>query len=200
MANLGFAPHAPVGEDFDEPHGFTQNTPAPASRGPSSRAPEFEQPARTRPASRMPQPVPDHDDPIGRALQSFDEPSHPQASPQPPAEDLEDALAALDVDLDPQIQEQRRVRRKTGSQRPLPGLPLQRETGPSPVVSAPRTRTTGANVIQRTPAAHKPPTMPPPIPAAARRPGTTPPPMSQTAPPRRASTDDGILIDFDDDE
>ena len=199
IANLGFAPHpAPAGEDFDEPHGFTQNTPVPASRGPSSRAPEFEQPARARSASRMPQPAPDPDDQIGRALQSLDEPSQPQGSQQPPTEDLEDALAALDVDLDPQVQEQRRVRRQTGSQRPLPGLPLQRETGPSPVAPPPRTRTTGANVIQRNPAGHKPPTMPPPIPV--RRSGTTPPPMPVAAPPQRAPTDDGIMIDFDDDE
>ncbi len=198
MANLGFAPHvAPAGEDFDEPHGFTQNTPVPASRGPSSHAQAFEQPARPRSASRMPQPVADEDDPIGRALQSFDEPSHPQASPEPPTEDLEDALAALDVDLDPQVQEQRRVRRQTGGHRPLPGLPLQRETGQTPVAPQPRTRTTGANIIQRP---QKQGTMPPPIPVAARRAATTPPPLPVHTPPARATTDDGILIDFDDDE
>ncbi len=187
--SLLFAPN-PVGEDFDEPHGFTQNTPVPASRGRSaSRGPDsFEQSSRG-----------EHDDPVARALQSFDEPSHPQAQPahDEPTEDLEDALAALDVDLDPQVQEQRRTRRKTGGPRPLPGLPVQRATGPTPVAQPVRTRTTGANVIARSGAA-KQPTMPPPVPV--RKSGTTPPPLPVHTPPKRATTDDGIMIDFDDDE
>jgi hypothetical protein len=105
------------------------------------------------------------------------------------------------------VQEQRRARRKSAHPpRPLPGLPLERTvTGPSPTVSRTPTgasptakpRTTGANVIQR-PA--KQGTAPPPVPAAARRSATTPPPVPVHVPPKRASTDDGILIDFDEDE
>jgi hypothetical protein len=42
--------------------------------------------------------------------------------------------------------------------------------------------------------------MPPPIPAAARTKQPTAPAPVQTRVPKRPSTDDGILIDFDDDE
>jgi ABC-type sugar transport system ATPase subunit len=37
-----------TGEDFDEPHGFTNNTPVPARPRQPSRPPDFEQPARAR--------------------------------------------------------------------------------------------------------------------------------------------------------
>jgi len=115
--------------------------------------------------------------------EDFDEPhrfSTPSAA-QPrnliraPAEDLEQALSALDVDLDPSLRQQRRarvspaprVREESGptnvreasgptrvrdSSRPLPGLPVHRPSEEVPVVK------------------------------------------------RRAETDDGVMIDFDDDD
>jgi hypothetical protein len=207
-SNLTFAPHA-TGENFDDPHGFNQNTPAPPSRArPSSRVPEFEQPAPRHVASSGEQ----AGSTLDRALESFDESSNPAASASlPESEDLEDALAALDVDLDPAVQQQRRARRQSAQpapqsrSRPLPGLPLERPvTGPSPTVTRPATgatptakpRTTGAHVIQR-PATSKPAASAAPT---RRSGGTTPPPAPQSAAPKRASTDDGILIDFDDDD
>jgi len=82
--------------------------------------------------------------------EEFDEP-HAQTR-EPPrrrsAEDLESALSALDVDLDPTLRPPRRT------PRPLPGLPLHRpSTGETPIVKK-----------------------------------------------KRAETDDGVLIDFDDDD
>jgi hypothetical protein len=79
-------------------------------------------------------------------------------------------------------------------------------TGPVPIAPKPAT-TTGpvravAHTVKR--AATKPPTQPPPPPAAAFRktPTQQVPVTPQPAPaaPKRASTDDGIPIDFDDDE
>jgi hypothetical protein len=55
-----------------------------------------------------------------------------------------------------------------------------------PVSEEPRTRTTGRNVVAKPPAAKRP-TAAPPVP--------TKKPM-----PRAASEDDGVLIDFDDDD
>ncbi len=205
-----FKPHD-SGEDFDEPHGFSKNTPVPASpraRSASRPPDDFEQPARPRRPSWVP---PMDDASIDRALSSFDEPSRPPVEPEPDPSpvgpDLEDALAALDVDLDPQVQEQRRARRQSGQQRPLPGLPVHRpESGPVPIVKpAERPRSpTGANQVARPNSPQRGasgrPTAPPPIPAAARKKATTPPPVPTRPPPKRATTDDGILIDFDEDE
>jgi hypothetical protein len=132
----------------------------------------------------------------------------PTAQPQafeppkrPTAEDLEDALQALDVDLGDV--NDRAVRRPgpTG-QRPLPGLPIHRPTtGPVPV--APKAPTgpvrTVAHTVKR--AQTKPPTTPPPPPAAAfRKTPTQQVPVTPPQPSKRAPTDDGIVIDFDDDE
>jgi uncharacterized protein (TIGR02266 family) len=134
------------GEDFDEPHGFTQNTPVPARRSRASEDSDtFEQHVRQ---------------------------SQPHAA-------------------------------HASGQRPLPGLPPETPPHGTPIVPAPATTPTGArsrtgaNVIQR--AAKSSTAAPPPIPAAARKSATTPPPLPVRSAPR-ASSDDGILIDFDDDE
>lgn len=124
-------------------------------------------------------------------------------------EDLEDALAALDVDFDDLSADQRRSHRtssRSSQPRPLPGLPIERPpTGQQPIVTKPAT-------ARPVPAATPPPgsptgaqpavkrtTKPPPIPAAARKQPTRQVPVIQT--PKRAPTeDDAVLIDFDDDE
>jgi hypothetical protein len=136
----------PIGEDFDEPHGFANAKP-------------------TTPGSL-------------------------RYSPAAHSEDLEDALAALDVDIEDNALDHKRRRRTPSNQaRPLPGLPLHRaeDTGPTQAV-----RPTPANRNVK-------PTAPPPIPTGARKTHTTPPPMPRQA-PKRATTDEGVLIDFDDDD
>ncbi len=178
-----FTPHE-TGEEFDEPHGYAAD-PAPA-RGPDPRLLRH-----------------------GRATTA--------------STDLEDALAALDVGG---IDLERRMRKPTPSaSRPLPGLPIEKpRTGPVPIVQEPaRTKLpTGqqpqmlAHPPAQQPAAQQPAparaksstAKPPPIPAAARKPPTiqvpiTKPPAQQApvVKPARASTaDDGVLIDFDDEE
>jgi hypothetical protein len=170
-----FAPHE-TGEEFDEPHSFA----APPGGGPDSRLLRR-----------------------GRATTAS-------------TDDLEDALAALDVgDID--LEQQRRLWRPTpNSPRPLPGLPIERpSTGPvprlpglplerpitgevpvtpAPTASARPPRPTGAHATAK----------PPPIPAAAHKPPTQQVPISNPpapAPSKRAATeDDGVIIDFDDDE
>ncbi|HEY5945998.1 MAG TPA: hypothetical protein VIV40_10935, partial [Kofleriaceae bacterium] len=217
-----FAPND-AGEDFDEPHSYA---PEPAHES-----------APIASLARGPDP---------RLLK------HGRATTAS-TEDLEDALAALDVGgID--LEQRRRARRPTpsssSSPRPLPGLPIERPvTGPVPITpsrttgaspvapptnpprvahTVPRSavRTTGQHSVQPTgpqPLASPPdprakaPTgqqrtgaKPPPIPAAARRPmtqqvqivkpPTQPPPVVQP-PIQRATTDDeGVLIDFDEDE
>jgi hypothetical protein len=121
-------------------------------------------------------------------------------------EDLEDALAALDVgDID---LEQRRARRPTpSSPRPLPGLPIERpRTGQVPVLPQPAVPPPSANpprIAHTVPrSALKQPTgqvstaKPPPIPAAARNKVPTQP--AQMVKPSQPN-DDGVIIDFDDD-
>jgi hypothetical protein len=152
---------------------------------------------------------------------TFAEPIVSAPAPQPsvlrdaPADDLdlESALEALDVDLDelggaPD-------RRKPA----LPGLPTPRTpTGQVPLT--PRTATGQVPVTPRTPTGQVPVratggsrTVPPPIPVAdpqtergsarARRTETPARALATAKPakPKRAATeDDGVLIDFDDDE
>ncbi len=177
---------ADPGEEFDEPHTYA-NAPA-ALRGPDPRVVQH-----------------------GRAT----------------TEDLEDALAALDVDLGDIAGPDRRRSRRTASKgpRPLPGLPIERAavdapepapqpTGPQPLVRGARVGSpTGQQPMASRPAqptGPQPTTLrpsrptvshakPPPIPAAARKPPTQQVPIVH-APPTRATTDDGVLIDFDDDE
>lgn len=123
-------------------------------------------------------------------------------------DDLEDTLAALDVDFDALSADQQRSPRASSrarEPRPLPGLPLERPpTGQQPVVT--KSPTGRQAVVARsvaTPASArasaKRVTKPPPIPAAARKPPTRQVPV--VPPPKRVPTeDDGVLIDFDDDE
>ncbi|HTL34394.1 MAG TPA: hypothetical protein VL326_14805 [Kofleriaceae bacterium] len=176
------------GEEFDEPHSY-------------SSSPQHHQAA---PRQAPPQPM--HYEPPTAQPQAFEEPPK-----RPTAEDLEDALQALDVDLGDV--NDRAVRRPgpTG-QRPLPGLPIHRSTGPVPVTPkaptgpvpvAPKVATgpvrTVAHTVKR--AQTKPPTTPPPPPAAAfRKTPTQQVPVTPPQPSKRAPTDDGIVIDFDEDE
>jgi len=161
--------------EFDEPHQFATQTPAP----PSPRAYAASQPAR------MPS-----EDPL-----DFDEP-HGFAGGEPPSrpsEDLESALSTLDVDLDhlevPRAQRSRLPRAARASERgsrPLPGMPPERESS-DPAIQKPRTRQPSTPPARVT---AKRQSVAPPLPAAAKRPA-----------PRAASEDDdGVLIDFDDDD
>jgi hypothetical protein len=124
-----------------------------------------------------------------------------EAPKRPTADDLEDALQALDVDLGDI--ERERVRRPSASgQRPLPGLPIQRPvTGPVP--TTPKAVTgpvrTVAHTVKR-PTTKNPTTPPPPPAAAFRKTPTQQVPVTPAKPATRAPTDDGIVIDFDDDE
>lgn len=132
------------------------------------------------------------------------------AQPKAHTEDLEDALAALDVDSVDQIgfDKRRAKRAPTGGSRPLPGLPLHRpdETGPTQSQNVvERARSGSSAVVKPAPVARatearpaKGATRPPPIPM--RKTATTPPPIPVRPPPKRATTDEGVLIDFDDDE
>src|SRR5690606_16480375 len=130
-------------------------------------------------------------------------------------EDLEDALAALDVDLDDGALGSRRARRPSGSShRPLPGLPLHRpedtgstraarpQTGSSVTVKPALDERARAGATSEAPPGRGGwgRSSPPPVPAAARRAPTAAPPVPARPPQKRATTDDGILIDFDDDE
>ncbi|HUS26910.1 MAG TPA: hypothetical protein VMZ53_00320, partial [Kofleriaceae bacterium] len=174
------------GEDFDEPHAYGTAPPQPQ-------------------AYRQAPPEPMHYEPPTVQPRGFD--PAPEPPKRPSSDDLEDALQALDVDLGDAGVPRERVRRPTpSSQRPLPGLPIQRPTGPVPLAPKPAATTTGpvrtvAHTVKR--AGTKPPTMPPPPPAAAFRKTptqqvpVTPAPQQQ---PVRATTDDGIEIDFDEDE
>ncbi len=173
----------PAGEEFDEPHSYA---PAPQRHAPA-------------PASR----------------------SAPLAGPDPrllrygrattaSTEDLEDALAALDVDFNDLSVDQRRSRHHTpssSSPRPLPGLPIEKPaTGQHPIVGRsptgqhealhkPRTGQheplrkppTGQHEPQRaTPAGHAPSARGPAAPPAVKR-ATKPPPIPAAArrPPTR---------------
>jgi hypothetical protein len=182
-------PEEPVGEDFDEPHSYARPQPQ-------------AQPQPARPVGPDP-----------RLLR------HGRATTAG-TEDLEDALAALDVDFDDlsnlKLERKRRPTPSTSSGRPLPGLPME-STGsralPGLPVERPRDQQTGPSRTAAPPVAAapvaaapvaRPPvkggTRPPPIPAAARKPPTQQVPLVR-APIKRAVTDDeGVLIDFDEDE
>jgi len=203
QAGLQLGPDDNASNELDEPHGYA---PAPTALAQPSR-PVGPDPRLLR---------------YGRATTGS-------------TEDLEDALAALDVDLDDLSNlDRRRPRRPTPSSstgpRPLPGLPIERAAdrsaptrtaaplnAPAPTrtaapTNAPApTRTaapTNAPAPMRAPASPtRPPaasaraTKPPPIPAAARKAPTQQVPLVHAPPPKRASTDDdGVIIDFDDDE
>ncbi|HEX7700896.1 MAG TPA: hypothetical protein VF403_09245, partial [Kofleriaceae bacterium] len=112
---------------------------------------------------------------------------------------LESALSTLDVDLDhlevPPQQRTRQPRAQRASDRgsrPLPGMPPERSPLDPPTVKPvgeePRPRTTGRNVVAKPPA------------PVAKRPTAAPPIPTKKPTPRAASEDDGVLIDFDDDE
>jgi hypothetical protein len=160
------------GEEFDEPHSYGSAPPQP------------------------PEPLP-YEPPTAQP-RAFDE---MQAPKRPTADDLEDALQALDVDLGDI--ERERVRRPSASgQRPLPGLPIQRPvTGPVPTTPKPVTGPvrTVAHTVKR-PTTKNPTTPPPPPAAAFRKTPTQQVPVTPPKPATRAPTDDGIVIDFDDDE
>jgi hypothetical protein len=205
--------------------GYTvaEDLPQPALQLPDDGIDEFDEPHNYAPGPPGP-PRPSGPDP--RLLR------HGRPTTDAPNEDLEDALAALDVDFDELAQlEHRRPRRPTPSRptpssisapRPLPGLPLERPvTGPVPIAKSPTGQVPMAKpptgqVPIRTPIANQPPvasvpraksatggavakTRPPPIPAAARRQPTRQVPVIKP-PIQRATTDDGVLIDFDEDE
>jgi hypothetical protein len=153
--------------------------------------------------------LPPHGSTLDRVLaeaegEEFDEPhsyarSH-QATRPPAGDDLEDALSALDVDLDGGARPPERPSSPSQS-RPLPGLPIHRPTtGPVPIVPKPTPTgpvRTVAHTVKRPPTR---PTKPPPPPAAAfRKTPTQQVPVTPTPKPR-APTDDGIVIDFDEDE
>jgi hypothetical protein len=180
--------------EFDEPHQFATNTPAP----PTPRAPAGTRkrpPSHQRLASRAGSPHHDRksEDPI-----DFDEPhGFVGGTGDQSLDSLESALSTLDVDLDhlevppPQRTRQPRAQRASDrGSRPLPGMPPERSQLDPPTVKPvgeePRPRTTGRNVVAK-----------PPVPAA-KRPTVAPP--VPTKPPRAMSEDDGVLIDFDDDE
>ena len=163
--------------------------------------------------------------------QSLNSPSvepPPVQSKRPTADDLEDALAALDVD-DPAAgtllgsNPGPAKRPSSSAPRPLPGLPEQRPvTGPVRTVAHTVSRATppaqtmplpsARPPARPAPAAAAPPpsqgrtssrpmTMPPPVPAAALRPKQPTQQVAVAPPaPKRATTDEGILIDFDDDD
>jgi hypothetical protein len=172
-------------DEFDEPHSYA---PAPVA----ARAPE---PARAPKPTPGPQIGPDP-----RLLR------HGRATTGG-SEDLEDALAALDVDFDDlSADRQQRSYRGTPSAgtkspRPLPGLPMERPpTGQHPVIKQP----TSQQPVIKQPTSQQPvaksPTRPPPIPAAARKAPTQQVAVVRTPAKRAATDDDGVVIDFDDDE
>jgi hypothetical protein len=161
-------------------------------------------------ADRVAQPAPpfasraagdDFDEPHGFANVQPTAPGSLRYSPAAHSEDLEDALAALDVDIEDKAQERpRRSRTPSNPSRPLPGLPLHRAEDAGPPAARPRT---GAVPILTHPTSENrivKPTAPPPIPSGARKMHTTPPPLPVRQPPKRATTDEGVLIDFDDDD
>jgi hypothetical protein len=162
--------------EFDEPHQFATQTPAP----PTPRSTVARAYADAQPEDRPSDGAIDFDEPHGFA----------------PRDDLESALSTLDVDLDhlevPRPQRTRLPRARRASDRgsrPLPGMPPERAPGDPP---------TGRSTARPTRQPSAPParvtakrqSVAPPVPTAAKRP---------TA-PRAASEDDGVLIDFDDDE
>jgi hypothetical protein len=166
--------------EFDERHHYAapskqQRAPSDVSYTVAERMPQAAPPFSARPVGE------DFDEPPGFSNVQPTTPGSLRYAAAAHSEDLEDALAALDVDLDDNAADQRRRRGPSNQPRPLPGLPAHRpgDTGPSRTVK---------------------PTAPPPIPAGARKSHTTPPPMPVRQPPKRATTDEGVLIDFDDDE
>ncbi len=157
--------------EFDAPHGYNQ---APA------------QPPR--PAQANPR-------------RPISEPQFLRGSGNP--DDLEDALAALDVDLDDISLDPQRSRRtaapsprSSSDPRPLPGLPLHRPSEHSRPIARTVPRPPSAADLED----------PPSTQYVMRRPKsgqeTVLPkkPIQAPGAPKRAATDDGILIDFDDDE
>lgn len=182
--------------EFDEPHQFATNTPAP----PTPRSPpgtRTRPPSHQRLASRGGSPLQEpsyREDPI-----DFDEPHGFVGGAADQALDsLESALSTLDVDLDhlevPPQQRTRQPRAQRASDRgsrPLPGMPPEHSLDPptvKPVGDEPRPRTTGRNVVAKPPA------------PTAKRPTAAPPIPTKKPMPRAASEDDGVLIDFDDDD
>jgi hypothetical protein len=98
-----------------------------------------------------------------------------------PVEDLDNALSTLDVDLDKLEVPQPDRRRPAPRARPLPGMPPMRPTPtppPEPITVRP------GRAVRVSDATAKP-----------AKQGTQPLPRS-----RRAETDDGVLIDFEDDD
>ncbi|HET9989485.1 MAG TPA: hypothetical protein VFQ65_13230, partial [Kofleriaceae bacterium] len=163
--------------EFDEPHQFATQTPAPPTPRSVSRAHASSQPERPSEDSI------DFDEPHG-----FVGGEHG---------DLESALSTLDVDLDhlevPRAQRTRLPRARRASDRgsrPLPGMPPERAAGDPPTGrTTPRpTRQPSAPPARVT---AKRQSVAPPVPTTPKRPAV----------PRAASEDDdGVLIDFDDDE
>jgi hypothetical protein len=143
----------------------------------------------------------DFDEPHGFANVQPTTPGSLRYSPAAHSEDLEDALAALDVDIEDNSHDRpRRSRTPSNQSRPLPGLPLHRAEDAAPPAARPRTGV-APTVKQRTSENRiAKPTAPPPIPTGARKTHTTPPPLPVRPPPKRATTDEGVLIDFDDDD
>ena len=167
--------------EFDEPHQFATQTPAP----PTPRSTVSRAYANAQPADRPSDGAIDFDEPHGFA-------GREQGGE--PGDDLENALSTLDVDLDhlevPRAQRTRLPRAQRASERgsrPLPGMPPERAPGDPPTGRTPRTRQPSAPPARVT---AKRQSVAPPVPAAAKRPAV----------PRAASEDDGVLIDFDDDD
>ncbi|HEY1817635.1 MAG TPA: hypothetical protein VGG74_35085 [Kofleriaceae bacterium] len=97
-----------------------------------------------------------------------------------PVEDLDNALSTLDVDLDKLEVPQPDRRRPAPRARPLPGMPPMRPTPtppPEPITTRP------GRALRVSDATNKP----------AKQP-------TQPLPRRRPDTDDGVIIDFDDDD
>jgi hypothetical protein len=199
-----FAPHA-VGEEFDEPHRFPAPEPP---RGPDPRLLKHGR-ATTQTTEDLEDALAALD--ANRIDLEGQRRRGPSVSrPLPGVSDVPRSVADR-------------------PSRPLPGLPVERPaTGPVPVVQSrvahtvprnkPPTAQQPAVVPRNTPptaqqvARPKAPTgshaKPPPIPAAARRQPTRQVPLvkppTEQAPvmkmPKRAATDDGVMIDFDEDE
>ena len=206
-AHDDFAARLDLGDDDPAPaldhrrqqasHKRTKRASSEASYTVAESVPQAAPPFASRP------PGDDFDEPHGFANAKPTTPGSLRYSPAAHSEDLEDALAALDVDLEDNALAHQPRRRSAPSQpRPLPGLPAHRpeDTGqtqaarPRPPVVAP---------VQQPRPPNRPvkgATTPPPIPVGARKTHTTPPPLPVRQPPKRASTDEGVLIDFDDDE
>jgi hypothetical protein len=176
--------------EFDEPHQFATQTPAPPtprSPGRGSRAYSGSQPTRSPSEDSV-----DFDEPHGFVGGERGDRSEPD-----PRDDLESALSTLDVDLDhlevPRAQRTRLPRAKRASDRgsrPLPGMPPERAPGDPPTGrTAPRPARQSTAPPARVTAKRQ--SAAPPLPAAPTRPAV----------PRAASEDDGgVLIDFDDDD